>query len=287
MHLVVTVTDRQHNFITDLQRSDFTVVEDGVTQQIRFFGAETNLPLRIGLLLDTSNSIRARLQFEKDAAMDFLDRVVQRGQDMAFVMTFDNEPEVAQDFTDDLALLTSAIRGQRAGGGTALDDAVFLASEKLAKAPPPRGPDPGMRRVIVVISDGDDNLSDRALSDSIEAAIRSESAIYSISTSTEWLAIDDESKPEKYHLTEGDKVLREFSDETGGRVFFPYKVDDLAQSFMDIGTELRRQYFIAYTPAAPPVKGEYRRIEVQTDRKGLLVRARKGYYAVPASPQPR
>ena len=283
MHLVVTVTDHQHNFITDLQKSDFTVLEDGVPQQIRFFGAETNLPLRIGLLLDTSNSIRPRLQFEKDAAENFLDRVIQRGQDMAFVMTFDNEPEVVQDFTDDLALLTPAIREQRAGGGTALDDAVFLAAEKLTKAPLPRGPDPEVRRVIVVISDGDDNLSDRALSDSIEASIRAETAIYTISTSTEWLAVDDENKPEKYHLTEGDKVLREFSDETGGRVFFPYKVDDLAQSFMDIGTELRRQYFIAYVPTAPPLKGEYRKIEVQTDRKGLIVRTRKGYYAVPVS----
>ncbi len=195
VHLVVTVTDRQHNFITDLTRSDFTVLENDVPQEIRFFGAETNLPLRIGLLLDTSNSIRPRLKFEQDAATDFLDRVIERNQDMAFVMTFDNEPEVVQDYTEDLSLLTAAVRKQRAGGGTALDDAIFQAAAKLSNPPLPKGPDPQVRRVIVVISDGDDNLSDHALSDSIEAAIRGEAAVYAVSTSTEWLAIDDETAP--------------------------------------------------------------------------------------------
>ena len=266
---------------------DFKVLENGVPQEIRFFGAETNLPLRIGLLLDTSNSIRPRLKFEQDAATDFLDRVIRQDQDMAFVMTFDNEPEIVQDYTADLSLLTVAVRNQRAGGGTALDDAIFQAAAKLSDPPLPKGPDPQVRRVIVVISDGDDNLSDHALSDSIEAAIRSESAIYAVSTSTEWLAIDDENAPKKYHLTEGDKVLQQFSLQTGGRVFYPYKVDDLAQSFMDIGDELRRQYFIAYAPAIPPLKSEYRKIEVRTDRKGLIVRTRKGYYATPAPSIPR
>jgi len=282
VHLVVTVTDRDHNFITDLARSDFTVLENGAPQEIRFFGAETNLPLRIGLLLDTSNSIRPRLKFEQEAATDFLDRVIRRDRDMAFVMTFDNEPEIVQDYTADLSLLTSAVRNQHAGGGTALDDAIFQAAVKLSDPPLPKGPDPQVRRVIVVISDGDDNLSDHALSESIESAVRSEAAIYAVSTSTEWLAIDNENAPKKYHLTDGDKILQQFSLETGGRVFYPYKVDDLAQSFMDIGDELRRQYFIAYAPAIPPLKSEYRTIAVRTDRKGLIVRTRKGYYATPA-----
>ena len=285
VHLVVTVTDHNHNFVTDLGRSDFTVLENGMPQEIRFFGAETNLPLRIGLLLDTSNSIRPRLKFEQEAATDFLDRIIRRDSDMAFVMTFDNEPEVVQDYTADLSLLRSAVRDQRAGGGTALDDAIFQAAAKLSSAPLPRGPDPQVRRVLVVISDGADDLSEHALSDSIEAAIRAEAAIYAVSTSTDWLAIDNEDAPRKYHLTTGDKVLQEFSSETGGRIFYPYKVDDLAQSFMDIGDELRRQYFIAYAPAAPPVKGEYRRIDVTTDRKGLIVRTRRGYYATPARPE--
>jgi Ca-activated chloride channel homolog len=278
VHLVATVMDRRHEFVTDLEQTDFKVLEDGAPQEIRYFGRDTDLPLRIGILLDTSNSIRPRLEFEKEAANDFLEHVIRRNKDQAFLMTFDNEPEVIQDFTGDLALLTDAIRKQRAGGGTALDDAIYRAAEKLSNPPLPNGPNPEVRRVLVVISDGDDNLSDHALSEAVEAAIRAEAAIYCVSTNTDWLAIDGD-KPHKMHIEGGDKVLEEFADQSGGRVFYPYKVDDLAQSFVDIGTELRSQYFIAYSPSNPQSTGTYRKIEVQTDRKGLNVRTRKGYYA--------
>jgi Ca-activated chloride channel homolog len=287
VHLVATVMDRRHEFVTDLDQADFKVLEDGTPQEIRYFGRDTDLPLRIGILLDTSNSIRPRLEFEKEAANDFLQHVIRRNKDLAFLMTFDNEPEVIQDFTGDLALLSDAIRKQRAGGGTALDDAIYRAAEKLSNPPLPKGPNPEVRRVLVVISDGDDNLSDHALSESVEAAIRAEAAIYCVSTNTDWLAIDGD-KPRKMHVEGGDKVLEEFADQSGGRVFYPYKVDDLAQSFVDIGAELRSQYFIAYSPSNPQSTGKYRKIEVQTDRKGLNVRTRKGYYStsptVPASP---
>jgi VWFA-related protein len=284
VHLVATVTDRRHNFVTDLEQSDFKILEDNTPQDIRFFGRETDLPLRIAVLLDTSNSIRPRLPFEQDAAIDFLDSVIRRNKDMAFLMTFDNEPEVIQDYTGDLALLTSAIRRQRAGGGTALNDAIYRASEKLMSPPLPKGPNPEIRRVLVVISDGEDTLSDHALSDAVEAAIRAEAVIYAISTNTDWLAISGD-KPHKMHVEGGDKVLQEFADQSGGRVFYPYKVEDLAQSFVDIGAELRSQYFIAYSPKNPTADGKYRKIEVQTERKGLAVRTRKGYYSVapPAS----
>lgn len=282
VHLVATVTDKRRSFITDLDQNDFKILENGVPQEIRFFGRETDLPLRIGLLLDTSNSIRPRLSFEQEAAIDFLNRVIRRNKDMAFLMTFDNEPEIVQSFTGDLSLLNDAIHKQRAGGGTALHDAIYRASELLLNPPLPKGPDPEVRRVIVVISDGDDNLSDHALSDAIDAAIRSEVAIYAISTNTDWLAIDDASKPSKYHLADGDKMLQTFADQTGGRSYFPYKVDDLAQSFLDIGNELRSQYYIAYAPTIPLSKGQYRKIEVITDRKNAIVRTRKGYYAVPS-----
>lgn len=279
VHLVVTVVDRHHDFITDLDKGDFKVLDNGSPQVIRFFGRETDLPLRIALLLDTSNSIRPRLKFEKDAAIDFLDKVIRREKDLAFLMTFDNEPQVIQDYTSSVDLLTSAIQQQRAGGGTAFNDAIYMAAQKLAHPPVPVGPETEVRRVIVVISDGDDNLSDRALSDAIDASIRSEVAVFTVSTSTDWLAIDDASHPSKYHVEGGDKVLQEFADQTGGHAFFPYRVDDLAQSFLDIGTELRSQYFIAYAPASPPPPGVYRKIQVETDRKGLTVRTRKGYYA--------
>ncbi len=286
VHLVVTVVDRHHDFITDLDKTDFRVLDNGTPQVIRFFGRETDLPLRIALLLDTSNSIRPRLKFEKDAAIDFLDKVIRREKDLAFLMTFDNEPQVIQDYTSSVDLLTSAIEQQRAGGGTALNDAIYMAAQKLAHPPVPVGPETEVRRVIVVISDGDDNLSDRALSDAIDASIRSEVAVFTVSTSTDWLAIDDATRPSKYHIEGGDKVLQEFADQTGGHAFFPYRVDDLAQSFLDIGTELRSQYFIAYAPANPPPVGVYRKIQVETDRKGLTVRTRKGYYAPGSSEAP-
>jgi VWFA-related protein len=279
VHLVATVTDRHHQLVTDLDKKDFKLLEDGVPQDMTFFERETDLPLRIGLLLDTSNSIRSRLQFEQDAATDFLHSVIRRNKDdEAFLMTFDNEPEVIQDYTGDVGVLSDAIAQQRAGGGTALNDAICMAADKLEKAPPTKGQESGARRVLVVISDGEDNLSDHALSDAVAEAIRAEASIYAISTNTEWLTVDTDT-PQKLHLTDGDKVLEQFAEQSGGRVFYPYKVEDLAQSFMDIGAELRSQYFIAYTPTNTEADGRYRKIEVLVDRKGLTVRTRKGYFA--------
>jgi Ca-activated chloride channel homolog len=279
VHLVATVADRHHNLVKDLDQNDFKVFEDDQQQKITFFGRETNLPLRIAVLLDTSNSIRPRLKFEQEAAIDFLSNVIRRGKDQAFLMTFDNEPEVIQDYTDNVDVLSRAIESQRAGGGTALRDAIYLATAKLAKAPLPPPPDLQIRRVMVVISDGDDNLSDHSKSETLESVERGEVAIYSISTSTDWLAVDTD-QPKKYMKTPGDTVLEEFADLSGGRVFFPYKVDDLEESFQDIGTELRSQYFVAYAPTNADFNGRYRKIRVEVDRKGLIVRTRKGYYAV-------
>ena len=279
VHLVAAVSDRRNNFITDLDQKDFRIFEDGKPQDIKFFGRQTDLPLRIGMLLDTSNSIRERLHFEKDASIDFLDSVIRRHKDQAFLMTFDNEPEVIQDFTGDVGTLTQAIEKQRAGGGTSLNDAIYAAAQKLVNAPMPDGPNPEVRRVLVVFSDGEDNLSDRALSESIEMAERCEVSIYSISTSTDWVAVTTSDRPHKMFKTPGDEILEKFAVQTGGRVFFPYKVDDLAESFQDIGAELRSQYFIAYAPSVPP-DGKYRKIQVDiADRKGLTVRTRKGYFA--------
>jgi Ca-activated chloride channel homolog len=283
--LYIVVSDKKHNFVTDLEQSDFKVTENGAQQDIRFFAAETDLPLRIGVLIDTSNSIRPRLQFEQDAAVDFLNRVIRPQKDQAFLMTFDNEPQIIQDYTDDVGRLSDAIRDQRAGGGTALNDALYMASEKLASAPLPNTTDKLVRRVVVLISDGNDNLSDRAPSDAIEALIRSGAVVYAISTNTDWIAPDQTDAaevPRKYEYTDGDKILQNFSDQTGGRTFFPYKVEDLGESFSDIGTELRSEYFVAYSPLAAP-DGKYRKIGVTVDRKGLIVRTRQGYYATPTT----
>ena len=256
VHLVAAVTNRQDKFVTDLSQIDFSVTEDGKKQQITYFARQADLPLRIGILLDTSNSIRERLHFEQDAAIDFLYNVIRRNRDEAFVMTFDNEPEIVQDYTDDVGELSEVIQKQNAGGGTALNDAIYAASQKLVSAPLSTGPSPDIRRVLVVISDGDDNLSDHALSDSIQMADRAGVSIYAISSNNDWVTTDGTS-PIKTEKSRGDKILEDYADETGGRVFFPYRVDDLAQSFLDIGVELRSQYLIGYPLPYPKADGQF------------------------------
>lgn len=277
VHLVAAVMDRRNKFVTDLTQNDFEVFEDGQQQRITFFSRQADLPLRIGMLLDTSNSIRERLHFEQDAAIDFLYNVLRRGQDEAFVMTFDNEPEVVQDYTGDMSQLSEVIQKQNAGGGTALNDAIYAASERLMDAPLPRT-NPEVRRILVVISDGDDNLSDHALSDAIQMADRAGVSIYTISSNNNWVETDTDT-PQKTQYSEGDKILKELADETGGRSFFPFRVDDLAQSFLDIGNELRSQYLIGYAPPYKIADGQFHRVELKVLRKGLIVRSRKGYYA--------
>jgi Ca-activated chloride channel homolog len=286
--LLFTVINKRERFVTDLEKTDFKVLEDNQPQQIRFFSRQSDLPLRVALLLDTSNSIRQRLKFEQDAATDFLYNVLRPNRDQAFLMTFDSDPEVVLDYTSDLDKLRDAINAQRAGGGTALYEAVIKASEKLANAPLPPGENPNMRRILVVISDGEDNLSQHTRADSIESAQRSGVVIYPISTSTEWVSTDDTSNDpakrmnRKYLKSEGDEVLNGFANETGGRAFFPYHVEDVSESFLDIGTELRSQYSLAYSPTNGIVDGKFRKIHIEViNRKGLDVRTRKGYYAVP------
>ncbi len=290
VNIIATVVTRREKLVTDLDQSDFRVFEDGKEQKIQFFARETDLPLRIGLLLDTSNSIRERLEFEKDAAIEFLTNTLRRNKDQAFLMIFDNEPAVVQNYTDDAGKLTAAVQRQRAGGGTALYDAIIQASTKLAAAPQPADHS-AVRRVIVVITDGDDNLSEAPRGAAVEAAERAGASIYCISSSTEWVSATEQSDPRKraqrkYLKGDADKVLDEFASETGGRSFFPYSVDDLGQSFQDIGVELRSQYSLAYVPSNRATDGSFRKIGVDVSRKGLVVRARKGYYATPPEPPP-
>jgi VWFA-related protein len=201
-------------------------------------------------------------------------------------MTFDDEPQILQDFTGEADKLRDQIVGTRAGGGTAIYDAVYQACEKQLSHPPrPPGDQPDIvRRVMILISDGDDNLSTHTRAEAIEMAQRYSVVIYAISTSTQWVSLA-ESDPEKtanrkIMKTEGDKILEDLAEETGGRAFFPYHVDDLDQSFQDIGDELRNQYSIAYNPANYIADGKYHKIRIETpDHKGYQVRARRGYFA--------
>jgi Ca-activated chloride channel family protein len=284
--VLFTVLNRRNKLVPDLAENDFKVFDEGKPQEIRYFSRQTDLPLRIGMLLDTSNSIRDRIKFEQDASVSFLFSVLRRNKDEAFVMTFDDEPQIIQPFTSDTGALRDQIMGTRAGGGTAIYDAIYEACSKQLNHPPrPPGDQPDVvRRVMILISDGEDNLSIHTRAEAIELAQRTSVVIYTISTSTQWVSLE-ETNPEKtsdrkYHLTEGDKVLQDLAQETGGRAFFPYHVDDLDQSFQDIGDELRNQYSIAYQPANYVMDGRYHKIRVEVpDHKGYQVRARRGYYA--------
>src|SRR5216684_3134667 len=296
--VLFTVLNRRNKLVPDLEKDDFKVWDDKSPESIRYFSRQTDLPLRIGLLMDTSNSIRDRLKFEQDAATSFLFSVIRHNKDQAFVMTFDDEPALIQTFTDDAGRLRDEIVKTRAGGGTAVYDAIYEACRtQLSHPPRPPGDQPDVvRRVMILISDGDDNLSNHTRSEAIEMAQRFSVVIYTISTSTQWIQLS-QTDPEKAanrktHLTEGDKILHDIAEETGGRAFFPYHVDDLDQSFQDIGDELRNQYSIAYIPTNYVLDGRYHKIRIEVpDHKGYQVRARRGYFArananVPAAPNP-
>jgi Ca-activated chloride channel family protein len=280
VNLVFSVLNRRNKFITDLSKENFSIKEDGKPHDILYFGRQTDLPLRVGILLDTSNSIRDRLKFEQEAAIDFIHNVIRRKKDMVFLMSFDSEMGLIEDFTDDAGKLTEAVSKLRAGGGTALYGSIRHACrEKLMNPPLPEGENPQVRRVLIVISDGIDTDPGGPLrSEAIEACQRAETAIYAVSTSTDWMSVAGD-KPKKYHMTEGDKVLERLAEDSGGRAFYPYRIDDLARSFADIDQELRSQYQITYEPANKRADGRFRAVRIEVDRKGLEVRARKGYYA--------
>ncbi len=285
--VLFTVLDRRNKLVPALDKTDFKIFDDKLPQEIRYFSKQSDLPLRIGVLLDTSNSIRDRIKFEQDASINFLFTVLRRNKDEAFAMTFDDEPQIIQPFTGDAGALRDQITKTRAGGGTAIYDAIYEACVKELSHPPrPPGDQPDVvRRVMILISDGEDNLSNHTRTEAIEMAQRTSVVIYTISTSIQWVSLTQNNEPSKsgdrkYHLTDGDKILQELAEETGGRSFFPYHVDDLDQSFQDIGDELRNQYSIAYLPTNYVLDGRYHKIRIEVpDHKGYQVRARRGYFA--------
>jgi VWFA-related protein len=262
-NVLFTVVDKKNRLVTDLNKDDFRVYENGKPQRILFFGRETNLPLRIGILIDTSNSIRLRMHFEQEAAIDFLYDTVRPDQDEAFIVGFDTEPVMVQDYTNDLDKLAQGIRSLQAGGGTGLYDAIYYAcKEKMIYIP---NPHPYLRRVLIVVSDGRDNFSEHSREEALSMAQKAEATIYAISTNWEGLQ------------TGGDKVLKYLAEETGGWAFFPTEADDLSAEFKRIGRELRSQYSLAYAIQAHD--GSFRKITIKTDKKGLRAQAKAGYFA--------
>lgn len=265
VNVFFTVTDKHGKFVKDLQRDQFRILDNNrPPKQIKDFAAQTDLPLRVGLLIDASNSIRDRFLFEQEAAIEFLNQIVRPKSDKAFVLAFDEVPDLHQDFTNDLQKLTKGVRGIRPGGGTAMWDAVYYACRDKLMKEPADGP---VRRAIVLVSDGDDNQSRALRQEAIDMAQKAGVIVYTISTNLS--NIKDS----------GDKNLKLLAEATGGRPFYPFKIQDLSDAFTEIQGELRSQYFIAYTPEDFEANGQYRPIEIVPENKKLRVRAKKGYFA--------
>ena len=265
VNMLYTVSDKKGRFVTDLSKDDFEIFEAKKPQSILEFTAETDLPLRIGILIDTSNSIRDRFRFQQEAATDFVHAVIRPGEDKAMVVSFDSSAELVSDLTDSPEQLGKAIRNLRPGGGTALYDAVYFACKEKLMADQPRDK---FRRAIVILTDGEDNDSRVSRLQALEMAHKADVVVYTISTNITRIA------------TDGDKILRYFAEETGGLAFFPFKSQDLAQSFENIANELRHQYNVFYRPEPLKADGLYHAVDIRVKgRKDLVVRARHGYYA--------
>ena len=266
VNVVFTVTDKHNHYVKDLGKTDFKVMDDEKpVQEIRSFRRETDLPLQVGILIDASNSIRDRFKFEQEAVIEFLNDTIRRRYDQAFVIGFDDAPELTQDFTDNLEALSNGVRMLHPGNGTALYDALYYASrDKLLKSPQ----SDSVRRAIILVSDGDDNSSHVTREEAIEMALRANVIVYTISTNFTGGGSD------KY-----DKVLERIADATGGRAFRPFQLNDVADAFSQIQDDLRSQYALSYHPQDFAHDGRYRTIEIMANRKGLKVRSRNGYYA--------
>ncbi len=265
VNLLFTVSDRRGRFVNNLVKDEFEVVENKRKQSIVECTAESDLPLRIAMLVDTSNSIRDRFKFELEAASQFLQSLIRRDQDRALIYSYDTQAELVQDLTDNTELLGKKLRGLRPGGGTAMYEAIFLACRDRLMMDQPRHK---FRRALIVIGDGEDNSSRFSRDQALEMAHKADVVIYAISTNI--------TRTE----TDGDKVLKYFANETGGVAFFPFKAEDLSQDFENIAHELRSQYSLVYRPEPLKTDGLYHPVQVRVkERKDLVVRVRKGYYA--------
>jgi VWFA-related protein len=269
VNLIFTVTDKKGRFVTGLNRENFGLLDDGrPPEAVIQFNQQTNLPLRVGIMLDTSSSIRQRFQFEQDSAIEFLLQILHRN-DRAFVEGFDIQTDISQDFTNNVDLLNQGIRKLRPGGGTALFDAVYKTCRDQMLPLQETG---AVRRALILVSDGDDNYSRAQESDAIKMCQRADTIVYSISTNV---------SPSK---DKGDDVLKAISEATGGQAFYPTRLEDVAIGFHNIEEELRSQYHLVYRPANLKADGSFRTIYLQATDRRYNVRAQKGYFA-PRAPQ--
>ena len=266
VNLIFTVTDKHGKFINDLQPKDFALLDNQKPPaQVYSFSQQTNLPLRVGLLIDASTSIRLQFKFEQQAATEFLLQVLRPQTDRAFIMGFNAKAYITQDYTNNPDALESGINKLQPAGGTALYDAIYTACrDKLLSAAPAQAT---VRKALIVVSDGDDNQSRAYLDDAIKECQRAQAEVYTISTN---------SGPSR---DRGDDTLNKISLATGGTAFFPHRIEDISNEFNSIQLELRSQYALAYKPADFKPDGSFRTIYFEALDRRYNVRAPKGYFA--------
>lgn len=267
--LNVTVTDGSRHYVTNLERTDFLVLEDGRKQELTYF-QRTGLPLALALLIDTSASMEDSLPIAQDAAVGFVRELSPA--DVASVIDFDSRVEIRQEFTGDQSALERAIRRTAAGGSTSLYNAVYIALKELRKTIGDEPMAEPRRRAIVVLSDGEDTSSLVGFDEVLDLAVRSDTAIYTI-------GLFGRETPGVRRSQEAPFVLRRFAQQTGGRAFFPVDAKELAAIYGEIKAELASQYSLAYESSNPRRDGQFRRIAVRIERTGVVARARPGYYA--------
>jgi Ca-activated chloride channel family protein len=267
--LNVTVADPAGRYVTDLESDDLQVYEDGVKQDLVFFN-KGNSPIALSVLLDTSASMESRLTTAQEAAIGFARKL--RPQDLAEIVDFDSRVVTLQAFTNNVASLEQAIRKTSAGGSTSIYNAVYIALKDLKKVAAPSA-DQIRRQAIVVLSDGEDTSSLLPFEEVLDLAKRSDTAIYSIG-----LRSEEEANATK-GFKEAEFVLRQFSQETGGRAFFPSQIGDLANVYGQIADEISSQYVVGYTSKNARRDGTWRRIVVRVNRPSLSARTKQGYFA--------
>ena len=266
--LNVTVVDGQNHYVTDLSEEDFSVFEDGMRQELLFFNRST-LPISLSILIDTSASMENRMQTAQDAAIGFVRKL--RAQDSAQIVDFDSRVEVLQDFSNSVPDLERAIRSTSAGGSTSLHNALYIALRGLGKVKA-RSAEDVRRQAIVLLSDGEDTSSLVSYEEVLDVAKRSETAIYTI-------GLQAKDAPQTKGFREAEFTLRQFAQETGGRSFFPSRVEDLKDVYGQIADELSSQYTIGYASKNSRRDGSWRRVQVQIARQAAIPRTKRGYYA--------
>lgn len=267
VNLMFTVTDSKSHLLSDLSAADFHLLDNHQPpEKIRYFQRQSSLPLQVALLIDTSSSITRRFDFEKKAASVFLKKMIRPGLDQAFIVAFDDEVRLLNDFTDDVPAMQRSLNRLKPNGNTALYDAVVFAADKLRTYPEPSV----TRRVIIVITDGEDTKHHAILYDAEQAAIRADSVLFALSTN----AMSPGSE-----YPRGEAVLELLSRATGGSILPAHERSEINHAFSSIEKALRSQYVLGYKPAAFQADGSFHTIELLPRKPHLKVQCRRGYYA--------